>query len=77
MIRALVRIAEAAEPVSVDYYNLAGICKGAIQHGILKWLGDDACFCMAAPGEPRPTDFTSPPGSGRTLSQWQARKPKK
>jgi hypothetical protein len=58
----------------VDYYNTDGMDKGAIQHGIFKWIGEEACFCMAAPGKPRPGDFTSAPGSGRTLSQWRAKK---
>ena len=51
--------------------NLEGMCKGAVQHGLLEWVENEACFCMAAPGDPRPTDFTCPAGSGRTLSQWR------
>jgi uncharacterized protein (TIGR03067 family) len=74
MIHALVRLDESMEPIHVDYYNLDGMCKGAIQHGLLKWIGDEACFCMAAPGHPRPEDFTCPSGSGRTLSQWRTKK---
>jgi uncharacterized protein (TIGR03067 family) len=74
MIHALVRLDENTDPVQIDYYNIGGMCKGAIQSGLFKWVGDEACFCMAAPGQPRPADFTSPPGSGRTLSQWRLRK---
>jgi uncharacterized protein (TIGR03067 family) len=71
MIHALVRIDEQNEPLHVDYYNLDGPLKGTVQFGVLKWVDDDACFCMANPGNPRPADFTSPAGSGRTLSQWR------
>jgi uncharacterized protein (TIGR03067 family) len=71
MIHALVRIDERARPVAVDYLNLGGMTKGTVQHGIMQWIGDEACFCMAAPGAPRPEDFTCPRGSGRVLSQWR------
>jgi uncharacterized protein (TIGR03067 family) len=74
MIHALVRINETTNPIEVDYYNLAGPAKGTIQHGIMQWVGDEACFCMSAPGTPRPTDFTCPAGSGHTLSQWRPAK---
>ena len=29
--------------------------------------GDDLTYCIAEPGRPRPTDFTTAPGDGRTL----------
>jgi uncharacterized protein (TIGR03067 family) len=71
MIHALVRLDESAQPVAVDYCNVGGQAEGTLQHGIMQWVGDEACFCMASPGQPRPSDFTSPAGSGRTLSQWR------
>ena len=71
MIHALVRLDENTDPMHVDYYNTGGACKGTIQYGLLKWIGDETCFCMAAPGQPRPGDFTCPAASGRTFSQWQ------
>jgi uncharacterized protein (TIGR03067 family) len=74
MIHALMRLDESADPIRVDYYNLEGEGKGAIQLGIVKWIGDEACFCMAAPGKPRPDDFLSAAGSGRTLSQWRLKR---
>jgi hypothetical protein len=73
MIHALVRFNEAADPVEVDYLNIGGAAKGRVQFGLLKWVGDEPCFCMAAPSQPRPQDFTCPPGSGRTISQWRAK----
>jgi uncharacterized protein (TIGR03067 family) len=74
MIRALMKIDEANNPVLVDYYNLEGASKGTIQLGILKWEGDEVSICMAAPGQPRPDDFACAPASGRTLSQWKKRR---
>lgn len=71
MIHALIRLDESTDPMRVDYYNLDGECKGAIQLGIAKWIGEEACFCMVAPGTPRPTDFTSSAGSGHTFSCWR------
>lgn len=71
MIHALVRLDEKADPMHVDYCNIGGACNGTIQLGLLKWVGEEACFCMAAPGRPRPVDFNCPPGSEHTLSQWR------
>ena len=69
VIHALVRIDETQDPIHVDYYNVGGFSRGTAQQGIMKWVGDDACFCMAAPGRPRPTDFEGT--DGQTLSQWR------
>ncbi len=74
MIHALVRLDESADPIHVDYLNIGGGANGTVQHGLLKWAGDEPVFCMAAPGQPRPDDFTCSRGSGRTLSQWRLKK---
>jgi uncharacterized protein (TIGR03067 family) len=74
MIHALIRLDESTDPMHVDYYNVGGACKGAIQFGLMKWNGNEACFCMAAPGQPRPADFTCAAGSGQTYSQWRLKK---
>jgi uncharacterized protein (TIGR03067 family) len=74
MIHALVRIDESTDPAQVDYYNIGGACAGSLQHGLLNWVKDEACFCMAGPGQPRPSDFTCASGSGRTISQWRLKK---
>jgi uncharacterized protein (TIGR03067 family) len=71
MVHALVRIDEGTDPIHIDYYNLGASVKGTLQHGIMKWVGDDACFNMADPAQPRPNDFTCRAGSGRTLSHWR------
>jgi uncharacterized protein (TIGR03067 family) len=74
MIHALVRLDDKTDPMHMDYYNIGGACKGTLQYGLLKWVGEEACFCMAAPGQARPADFTCPPGSERTVSQWRLKK---
>lgn len=74
MIHALVRVDESTDPIQIDYLNLSPAMKGSIQRGIMRWIGDEACFCMASPGQSRPTDFSCPAGSGHTLSQWRRKK---
>lgn len=73
MVHALVRVDESSDPIQIDYFNLSP-AKGALQQGIMRWEGDEACFCMAAPGQPRPTDFSCAIGSRQTLSQWGRKK---
>lgn len=72
MVHARIRIDESTAPTAIDYL---GIGRGGktITRGIFEWAGDEARFCMAAPGKPRPSDFSSAAGSGRTLSQWKRR----
>jgi uncharacterized protein (TIGR03067 family) len=75
MIEALVKIDESTDPIHVDYCNAGGLCPGGtVQFGLLQWIGDEACFCMAASGSPRPVDFSCPSGSGHTFSQWRRKK---
>ena len=74
MIHALVKLDEQQDPVAVDYCNIGGMLSGGIQLGVMRWEGDVACFCMAAADQPRPSDFSSAAGSGRTLSRWRLKK---
>lgn len=71
MLHAKVRFNEAAKPIEVDYLHLAGKGKGSISHGLFRWDGEEAVYCMAAPGAPRPSDFTCDSGSGRIFSRWK------
>jgi uncharacterized protein (TIGR03067 family) len=77
MVDALVRIDERPDPIHIDYFNRCGQAKGKVQLGIIQWVGQEACIIMAAPGHPRPTDFTCTAGSGRTLSRWWPRTSKR
>lgn len=71
MLHAKVRFNETATPLEVDYLNLAGKAKGSISLGLFRWDGDEAVFCIAAPGAPRPPDFRCDKGSERILSRWK------
>lgn len=73
MVHAKVRINESAAPIEIDYLNLAGKSKGAVSLGLFRWDGDEAVFCIGAPGAERPTDFSCDAGSGRTFSRWRRR----
>jgi uncharacterized protein (TIGR03067 family) len=70
MVHALIRLDESASPVAIDYLNI-GKGPRVVSLGILDWIGEDMRLCMAKAGEPRPSDFSSSPGSGRTLSTWR------
>ena len=75
MVHAKVRMNEETSPVEVDYFHLVGPNKGSVSLGIMKWIGEEVVFCMAAAGAPRPTDFSCEKGSGRTLSRWKRKGP--
>ncbi|HTX33834.1 MAG TPA: TIGR03067 domain-containing protein [Bryobacteraceae bacterium] len=70
-VHAKVRFHESASPLEVDYYNLLGKAKGTLSLGLFRWDGEEAVYCMAAPGAPRPSDFTCDKGSGRIFSRWK------
>jgi uncharacterized protein (TIGR03067 family) len=68
---AKTRIDPTANPAEIDYLVSEGPAKGSIMLGIYKVEGNEATFCMAEPGLPRPTSFSSLPGSKITLSTWK------
>lgn len=72
IVHAKVRIDERATPIAVDYLDLLPKQAGTVTYGIMEWRGNDACFLMAKPGEPRPTAFSEKPAKG-TLSVWRRR----
>jgi uncharacterized protein (TIGR03067 family) len=71
MVHAKVRFNETTIPCEVDYLNLVGKGKGSMTRGLFRWDGEEAVFCMGAPGAPRPSDFSCDAGSGRTYSRWK------
>jgi uncharacterized protein (TIGR03067 family) len=71
MVHAKVRYNETSSPREVDYLNLMGKGKGSLSLGLFRWDGPKAVFCIAAPGDPRPADFSCDVGSGRTFSVWR------
>jgi uncharacterized protein (TIGR03067 family) len=71
MLHAKMRVDESQLPTAVDYLSIGKSADGQISLGLMDWTGDDVRICMSAPGQPRPTDFSCEPGSGRTLSRWK------
>ena len=62
------------KPKSIDYVMNEGPTKGKTQLGIYKLDGDTVEFCFAGPGDDRPTEFSSKPGSKKTSSVWKREK---
>ena len=74
LMKAKFTIDPSRKPKIIDYQMIDGPTKGKKQLGIYEVAGDTAKFCFGSPGSERPTDFTSKPGDGRTLSVWKRKK---
>jgi uncharacterized protein (TIGR03067 family) len=73
-IKAKITLDPSKKPKTIDYDMTDGFTKGKKQLGIYEVDGDTFKACFAKPGAERPTDFTSKPGDGRTLSVWKRQK---
>ena len=73
-LKAKVTIDPSKKPKTIDYQMTEGPTKGKKQLGIYEVDGDTLKSCFAKPDAERPTDFTSKPGEGRTLSVWKREK---
>lgn len=58
-------------PRAIDYNNLGGANAGKSQAGIFELSGEILRICMSAPGQPRPADFFSKSGDGRSYTAWR------
>jgi uncharacterized protein (TIGR03067 family) len=58
-------------PKTIDYWLGSVNDPTKAWQGIYELNGDTFRDCMAPPGQPRPTDFSTPPGSGRTMQTFQ------
>ena len=59
-------------PKQVDSTAIEGPDKGKVTKGIYEIVdANNKRACWGKPGGSRPTDFTSEPGSGRTLQNWR------
>jgi len=74
-IKAKITLDPAKKPKTIDYLMTDGFTKGQKQLGIYEVEGDTFKSCFAKPGAERPTDFSSQPGDGRTVSVWKRVKP--
>ena len=73
-LKARITLDPSKKPKAIDYEMTEGFTKGKKQLGIYEVDGDTFKACFAKPGEPRPADFTSKPGDGRTSSVWKREK---
>jgi uncharacterized protein (TIGR03067 family) len=58
-------------PKTIDYMNLFGANKGKSQLGIYEFAGDILRFCVSPPNKPRPAEFSSARGDGRSFTTWK------
>ncbi len=72
--KANIQIDPSQKPKTIDYQMTEGPTKGKKQLGIYEVAGDTFKACFAKPGAERPTDFSSIPGDGHTLSVWKREK---
>lgn len=74
-IKAKFTVDPTKQPKTIDYQMTGGFTEGKKQLGIYEMDGDTFKSCFGKPGAERPTDFTSKPGDGRTLSVWKSVRP--
>jgi uncharacterized protein (TIGR03067 family) len=66
ILKARYAVDRTRTPMTMDYL----LADGKTQHGIWALEGKLLTTCFGAPGQPRPTEFASIPGDGRTLAVW-------
>jgi uncharacterized protein (TIGR03067 family) len=71
MLMATFTLVHAQHPQGIDYENREGVNAGKAQSGIFALSGDTLKICMAASGKPRPTNFSSKSGDGRSYTTWR------
>ncbi|HTS27423.1 MAG TPA: TIGR03067 domain-containing protein [Bryobacteraceae bacterium] len=73
-LRATFTLDTAQSPRWIDMLHTEGMHVGKTQLAIYECDGQKLRLCSAAPGQPRPTDFESRKGDGRTLAEWKLEK---
>jgi uncharacterized protein (TIGR03067 family) len=73
-IAANTKIDLSQEPAAIDMSYTEGEPKGKTALGIYKIEDDLLTICRVAPGQARPAEFSSAPGSGRTLMTYKREK---
>jgi uncharacterized protein (TIGR03067 family) len=71
MLDAEFTLDSSKRPGHIDYVNRSGKNKGKTQAGIYEIDGDMLRICTSAPGEKRPTEFSSSKGDGRSYTVWR------
>jgi uncharacterized protein (TIGR03067 family) len=71
MLKATFTVNDASNPHAIDYVSLEGANAGKPQAGIVELNGHVLSICMSAPGNPRPLEFASKAGDGRSYTTWR------
>ena len=71
MLKAAFTLDESRVPQEIDYVNLEGANARKRQAGIVEMNEGILRICMSAPGKPRPREFASKPGDGRSYTTWR------
>lgn len=71
MLKATFTIDETKTPHAIDYMNIEGSSRGKPQAGIFDLRDDTLRISMAAPGKPRPDDFSWSAKDGRSITTWR------
>src|SRR6266404_3247193 len=69
------KIDPAKSPKEIDILDESGVKNEKTKLGIYEIDGDTYKFCLAPAGKPRPTEFTSKPGTGHSLGVSKREKP--
>jgi uncharacterized protein (TIGR03067 family) len=72
---SVLRVDPSAEPRAVDCTMVSGKNAGVTYLGIYEFRGDELRLCYALAGRPRPTGFSSEPGSGHYLAAFRRLRP--
>jgi uncharacterized protein (TIGR03067 family) len=71
----IIRIDSTKIPKEIDILDETGMKNGQTKLGIYELDGDTYTYCLAPPGKPRPTEFSSKEGSGYSLGVSKREKP--
>jgi uncharacterized protein (TIGR03067 family) len=66
VLKAAYAVERSTAPKAMNYR----LTDGRVQAGIWELEGKQLKTCFASPGQPRPTEFASVPGDGRTFTVW-------
>ncbi len=70
-----IKIDATKTPKEIDVMDKSGERNAQTRLGIYEVDGDTYRYCLASPGQPRPTEFASKPGSGYVLAVSKREKP--
>lgn len=75
MMKVRFTVDRTEQPSNIDYLVASGPASGQRQYGIYTFDGKTLTTCIAALGNPRPTDFSAARGDGKLLTSWRRLKP--